>query len=135
MKKDGLQCDECKAVFPLFKCGEQFVPWLFEHPKINLLEWKARLNGFLHLNQQAQLRLKEALKDKRLSKIGQKRITKLLNARKQQISQVLELLSPLNLDQHNTEMLNDPVSALQSKTPSIQGLTSYYDNIFRDWAW
>ncbi len=130
-----IQCDQCSTEFPLFKCGEVTIPWLFEQPSINLLEWKARLNGFLHLNQQAQQRLKEAQKDKRLSKSGQKRINKLLNAKKQQISQILDLLSPLKFEHLNTELINDPLSALKSKTPKVQGLTSYYDNIFRDWAW
>ena len=129
------QCDQCSAEFPLFICGEVMIPWLFEQPSLNLLEWNARLKGFLHLNQQAQQRLKEAQKDKRLSKTGQKRINKLLNAKKQQVSQILDLLSPLNRQHQNTELLNDSVSALQSKTPKVQGLTSYYDNIFRDWAW
>ena len=91
--------------------------------------------GFLHINQLEQYRLKEAQKDKRLSKTGQKRVDKLLKAKKQQVKQVLELLSPLSLDVQENELLNSPTKAFQSKTPKVQGLNSYYDNIFRDWAW
>ncbi len=134
IQAEKLRCTQCGTEFPLYKCGEQTIPWVFEQPNLNLLEWKARLNGFLHLNQQSQLRLKEAQKDKRLSKTGQKRISKLLNATKQQVEQVLELLSPLNLTE-NTEHLNNSINTLQSKVPKVQGLDSYYDNIFRDWSW
>lgn len=132
---DEIQCTQCKKQFPLYKCGEHTIPWLFEHPELNLLEWAARLNGFLHLNQQSQIKLKEAQKDKRLSKTGRSRITKLLESKIQQVTQVLEIISPIGLQTHDVEEINNPVNALQSKTPSIQGLTSYYDNIFRDWSW
>ncbi len=135
IKVDDIQCDQCNTVFPLYKCGQHIIPWLFEHPKLNLLEWTARLNGFLHLNQQAQLRLREAQKDKRLSKTGQKRIGKLLDSRIKQVTQVTELIAALNLNQYDAEQLNNSVNTLQSKIPGIQGLTSYYDNIFRDWSW
>lgn len=134
VNNDVLQCGQCSAKFPVFTCGSESVPWLFEEPNTNLQEWKARLNGFLHLNQLEQQRYKDALKDKRLSKLGEKRITKLLNATKQQISQIYSLLAPLNLDEKR-ETLNNPISSSQSKTPKNQGLDSYYDNIFRDWAW
>lgn len=130
-----LVCNQCATEFSLFQCGDETIPWLFAQPNLNLLEWKARLNGFLHLNQQAQLRLKTGQKDKRLSKTGQKRISKLLNAHQQQTIQVQNLLSPLNLNEQDEQALNNPINAFQSKIPKVQGLTSYYDNIFRDWAW
>lgn len=127
-------CSQCNAEFPLYKCGQQLIPWLYEDPKLNLLEWKARLSGFLHINQLEQHRLKEAQKDKRLSKTGKKRIDKILIAKKLQVTQVLDLLSPLNLDSQE-ELLNNPSKTLQSKIPKVQGLDSYYNNIFRDWSW
>ena len=135
IQAEKLRCTQCETEFPLYKCGEQTIPWIFEQPNLNLLEWKARLNGFLHINQLEQQRLKEAQKDKRLSKIGQKRISKLLNAKKQQVEQVLELLSPLNLVDQDSDQLNNSINALQSKVPKVQGLDSYYNNIFRDWSW
>ena len=130
-----LRCTQCETEFPLCICGEQAIPWIFEQPNLNLLEWKARLNGFLHINQLEQQRLKDAQKDKRLSKTGLKRINKLFNAKKQQVEQVLELLLPLNLVDQDSEQLNNSINALLSKVPKVQGLDSYYNNIFRDWAW
>jgi len=89
----------------------------------------------LHINKVEQHRLKEAKKDKRLSKIGQKRVAKLHEAKKLQVKQVLDLLSPLNLDVQEDELNKDPTRTLKTKVPKVQGLDSYYNNIFRDWTW
>lgn len=129
-----LQCSECNKEFPLYHSGHDSIAWLFELPELNILEWKARLNGFLQINQLEQQRLKDAQKDKRLSKTGQKRVNKLLNAKRQQVEQVLEILSPLDLTD-NSKHLDSAVNILQTKTPRNQGLDSYYNNIFRDWSW
>ena len=129
-----LRCSRCNVEFPIFKSGDDSITWLFEQPELNILEWKARLNGFLQINQLEQQRLKKAQKDKRLSKIGQKRIDKLLSAKKQQVEQVLEIVSPLELIDNDSH-LNADINILQTKTPKVQGLDSYYNNIFRDWSW
>lgn len=135
INNQSLQCDSCEAEFPLLNCEQAIVPWLFEQPELTRHEWQARLNGFLHLNQLEQQRLKDGLKDKRISKTSQKRMTKLLNAKKQQIEQVFELIKSLGLSNNIDQSLNDVTANYQSKTPKSQGLDSYYNNIFRDWAW
>ncbi len=135
VKSNVLQCGKCNAEFPLFKCNKAIIPWLFAQPDTTLQEWQARLKGFLHVNQLEQKQLKEGLKDKRLSKTGQRRINKLIDAKKQQIKQVLEILSPLSLEGKQDQGLNDVIGTYQSKTPKAQGLDSYYNNIFRDWVW
>ena len=128
-------CAQCSVEFPIFESGSASIPWFFADPQQTLLEWKARLKGFLHLNTVEQQRLKHALKDKRLSKTGQKRINKLLQAKQSQPTQVLQLISPLGLDNTSFNNTGDAVSALHAKVPKVQGLASYYNNIFRDWAW
>jgi len=133
-RSETLQCAECSAEFPLFTCGEAAIPWLHNRAEFNLLEWKARFNGFLHINQLEQKRLKDALKDKRLSKSGQKRISRILNAKKQQILQVSKLVKPLGLEIHMDNLI-DNKDIFESKVPKNQGMDSYYNNIFRDWAW
>ena len=132
---ESLQCDVCKTEYPLIQCANASIPWLFEYPDVAKYEWQARLNGFMHLNQLDQQAYKEALKDKRVSKSGQKRITKLFNAKKQQIEQVCEIIKPLKLTSKPDQSLTDVIANYQSKTPKVQGLDSYYNNIFRDWAW
>ena len=133
-RTNHLQCSKCSKEFPLFTSGDDSIAWLLEQPELSLLEWKARLNGFLQINKIEQQRLKEALKDKLLSKIGQKRVNKLLNAKKQQVEQVLKILAPIELIE-NADDLQGAINGLQTKTPKIQGLDSYYNNIFRDWSW
>ncbi len=130
-----LECSACGVTFPLYISGEACIPWLFESPNLSLLEWKARLNGFLHINEVEQQRLKAALKDKRLSKAAQKRITKIFKAKQTHTAQVLDLIAPLELEQENFDNQIDPTQALYAKVPKVQGLLSYYDNIFRDWTW
>jgi len=129
-----VRCNHCKSEYPLFDCGEVKIPWLFQHPEDTQFEWKARLNGFLHTNQIEQQRLKSALKDKRLSKLGQKRVKKLLNAKQEVVIEVNNLLKPLALND-TEDHLSNPLNVLHSKTPKNQGLDSYYNNIFRDWCW
>ena len=130
-----LNCSNCNHSYPLIQNGKDSIPWLLEQPSIMLAEWKARLNGFLHINETEQLCLKEALKDKRVSKIGQKRFKKILQAKRDQVSQVLNIIAPLNFDVNEHVENNHAHDALQSKVPKVQGLSSYYDNIFRDWSW
>ncbi len=132
--KQSLQCSNCHKSFPIYFSKNNFIPWLFAEPTHSLLEWKARLNGFLHLNFIDQSRLKAALKDKRISRIGLKRINKILKAKKEQREQILEIVSPLDLEEKDFSHAN-ATNVLNSKVPKVQGLTSYYDNIFRDWAW
>ena len=133
-KSESLRCTQCSAEFPLFTSGRVTIPWLHKRAEINLLEWQARLKGFLHINQLEQKCLKDALKDKRLSKTSQKRISKIANAKKQQLIQVSELIKPLGLEVDKDNLV-DAISAFETKTPKNQGLDSYYNNIFRDWAW
>ena len=134
IEADIAHCSKCESRYPVFVCANKKIPWLYEHTEFQLLDWHARFKGFLYLNDVEQHRLKDSLNDKRLSKLGQKRIRKLLSAKSQQREQVLSLLEPYNFQKLN-DLPNNIVGNLHSKTPKIQGLTSYYDNIFRDWAW
>jgi len=108
------------------------IPWLFPDPEGTLLEWKARYNGFLQGNLSEQFRLNTALENGGLGQSGRDRITHTLRHKEAQRAHVLELLEPLGLD---GTQASDAVAALRSKLPKSQGLSSYYNNIFRDWAW
>ena len=108
-----LACSNCSKTYPLIQNGKHQIPWLLEHPNLMLAEWQARLNGFLHINESEQRRLKEVLKD----------------------NQVLNILAPLNLPFTEQTIQNNLQETFQAKVPKVQGLLSYYDNIFRDWSW
>ncbi len=129
---NSLVCAKCGTSFPVYRSGQASIPWLFSDPESTLFEWKARLNGFLQSNLSEQLRLKTALEDSRLGKLGRKRITHLLHATETQRTHVLELLEPLGLADDDA---TGTTQSLPSKLPKAQGLSSYYNNIFRDWVW
>ena len=133
VSRNVLHCPHCDARFPLIHCGNVDIPWLFADPYSTCVEWKARYNGFLHRNAAEQQRLKRALSNHEISRTAKRRITRLLRARTQHREQVTRLVAPLELE--SIEWPPDMADVLQSKLPKNQGLSSYYDNVFRDWAW
>ena len=131
----GLACSACETSFPGFATQSAVIPWLFHDPITTLLEWKARLNGFLHANQLEQARLQGALAHPTLSNAHRRRILASLRARKGHAEQVLELLAPLGFDGVDFDSSHTPTHVLRSSIPPNQGLSSYCSNVFRDWAW
>lgn len=130
----GLACRDCGARFPVHDNGAARVPWLFADAGATLTEWQARLNGFLNDNAAEQARLQVALEDQFVGKTGRKRIRRLLHARREQRDQVTEILAPLRLDTGGGTAQHAATS-LDHKLPKSLGLTNYYANVFRDWAW
>jgi len=128
-----LSCNQCNRGFPVFQCGKKQIPWLFTDPTTTRLEWKARYHGILHENSMELERLRQARDEGRCSKVGRRRIADLLQARESHRNQISEILAPLELD--NIDWPADSASLLQGKLPRSQGLSSYINNIFRDWAW
>lgn len=128
-----LSCDDCENVYPVFRCGDDRVPWLFADPTTARLQWKARYNGFLHSNSMELARLRKARTANSGCKTGRKRINSLLKARESYRKQVVDLLAPLELE--HIDWPADSTDMLQGKLPKNQGLSSYTSNIFRDWAW
>lgn len=133
VSSEALTCRQCTTQFPIFRCGKAKIPWLYSEPGNTRLEWKARYNGFLHANSVDLERLRHAHKASHNSKTGQRRISKLLQAREQYRNQITEILAPLELEAINWPA--DATNQLHGKLPKNQGLSSYSSNIFRDWAW
>ena len=131
-KRDNLRCTHCQTEFPVFSSGSLSVPWLLPYPENALLDWNARFNSFLQSNLSEQFRLNTALETGRKGVLARKRLTSLYQAKEGQRAQILSLLEPLGFDLlENSEV----ACALYGALPKIQGLSSYYSNIFRDWAW
>lgn len=131
---DGtLACRECALKFPVSQTDGAQLPWLFAEPTATRLDWKARYHGFLHGNSLELERLRKAREDRQCSTTGQQRITRLLQAREQHRSQVCAILEPLDLD--GIDWPADATDLLHGRLPRAQGLSSYRDNVFRDWSW
>lgn len=130
---DGLCCPECGTRFPAFRCGNETIPWLFPAPADAMLEWKARYDGFLHENAAERRRLREALDGGRCSEAAARRIRELLDARAAQCNQVADIVATLGLP--DPDRSTAAARLPRYKLHNSQGLVSYYQNVFRDWAW
>lgn len=135
LRGDAFHCRQCEARYPVYKNGGQTIPWVFRDPDGALLEWRARFNGYLHSSTAEQTRLAGALADPHCSKAAAARISTLRKAKEAQRRQIFELLAPLALDVPRASTAIDRTGLLYGKLPRQQGLVSYYDNVFRDWAW
>lgn len=131
-KRESLHCRHCQTEFPVYSSGGMSLPWLFPYPENAFLDWNARFNSFLQSNLSEQFRLSTALETGRNGVLARKRLTGLYQAKEGHRAQVLSLLEPLGFDSlENSEV----ACALYGALPKVQGLSSYYSNIFRDWAW
>ena len=131
---NGFACVSCGLECPTFGFGQHGLHWMFDKPHEALLQWKARLNGFLANNASEQRRLNKALMDPTLSELGQRRIRRKLHAAEIHKAQILDLVQPLGFDDLEFDHA-DARSLARSKLPQSQGLTGYYTNVMRDWVW
>lgn len=109
------------------------VPALFAEPEASLGEWRDRLHLLLvQLDQHAQ-RLHGTLGQDALLAATRERLTRLHAATLAHRELLADLLAPLELATRRASAQTH--LALRTRLPSDQGLTSYYANIHRDWAW
>lgn len=128
-----LRCKGCNTRFPRFRIGQASVPWLFPNPDVAKLEWNARLRAFLHSQVTEHNRLNRALERARGSPLTRARIEETMRAKRDHSERVESLLTPLGLD--GDVMIPGMTRALHDRLPRSLGLTSYINNLFRDWAW
>ena len=122
-------CSACGLKFPLL----DGLPCLFVEPAATLAEWRQRLQLALAKLAQDAGSLHLELQNSRLRPLTRERLTLLNRACVDQARRLGSLLAPLAL--HNSQMGLATHLALQTRLPTDQGLTTYYPNIHRDWAW
>ena len=122
-------CSGCGLTFPLL----DGVPCLFAEPAAALAEWRQRLHFALEKLAQDAAGLQLELQNSRLRPLARERLTLLYRACTDQARRLAELLAPLAV--HNSQTGIATHLALQTRPPTDQGLTTYYPNIHRDWAW
>jgi len=141
-----LACPRCEvavrqypdASFGCSGCGLKFpsldgVPCLFAEPAATLAEWRQRLNFSLEKLVQDAAGVQAELQNPRLRPLTRERLTLQNRAFGDQARRLAELLSPLSLQGGQAGLATH--LALQTRLPTDQGLTTYYPNIHRDWAW
>lgn len=124
----GWICAACSSGYPVL----DGIPWLFPDPRQALAEWRGRLallNQYLS-SEAAAMRAEAAnvsLPETRA------RLEHGAGAHEEQVRRLSALLAPLGLEQ---SQVSQPVhQALGTRLPTEQGLTNYYVNLHRDWAW
>ena len=129
LQRVGWVCIECSAGFPIV--GE--VPWLFAEPQSMLAQWRHRLQ-FLLLSLEREARtLRIELAAGGLPDLTRGRLERVAAAHEDHARRLAQLLAPLGLDVVATRY--ETHLGLRTRLPSDQGLTNYYVNVHRDWAW
>ncbi|MCB1624095.1 MAG: hypothetical protein KDI32_05880 [Pseudomonadales bacterium] len=127
----GWICDVCGAGYPVV--GD--VPWLLREPQDAIAEWRARLALLTRQlgddasradRELARLTDQSALPDRTVQ-----RLQHLSEANRKQVALLENLLRPLVLP----GVLASVQRGLGTSLPIEQGLTNYYVNLHRDWAW
>lgn len=126
---ESLGCGNCGLKFPEL----DGIPCLFAEPAASLAEWRQRLHFAREKLLQDATSLQAELRNARLRPLTRERLTLLLDATSDQARRLADLLRPLSLHQSQAGIATH--LALQTRLPADQGLTTYYANIHRDWAW
>ncbi|HLF10654.1 MAG TPA: hypothetical protein VJA26_05520, partial [Gammaproteobacteria bacterium] len=126
---DGHHCSGCRVDFPAI----EGIPWLFAEPAAALAEWRGRLHYTLTRLEHEGRQLDAALGNTALRAVTRARIELHKHAVEDHQARLQALLAPLQVEQPTASY--ETYLALRTRLPADQGLTTYYSNIHRDWAW
>jgi len=123
----GWLCDACSSGYPVIGG----IPWLFADPRQALGEWRGRL-GLLnqHLASEASAMRAEAA-GPGITPATRRRLEHVAQAHDDQARRLGALLAPFG----ETQGSQATHQGLGTRLPTEQGLTNYYVNLHRDWAW
>ena len=123
------RCTACRVEFP----AAGGIPWLFAEPGAALAEWRGRLHFAIRKLEHEHAQLANAARDGARATLTRGRLERLAAATEDHATRLRALLAPLELDA--LESSYETYLALRTRLPADQGLTTYYPNIHRDWAW
>ncbi len=128
LERAGWMCAACSSGYP--QIGD--IPWLFPDPRLALADWRARLVLLTqHLGSEAAA-MRAGLTSL-IAPATQRRLETVAAAYEDQVTRLRVLLAPLGLESAGTP--ESVHHALGTRLPIEQGLTNYYVNLHRDWAW
>jgi hypothetical protein len=128
LQRAGWMCGGCNAGYPVL--GD--IPWLFADPQSMRAQWRGRLQ-FLVLSIEREVRTLRTELAGELSVLARQRLELLAAAYEDHARRLAQMLTPLDFAATNTGY--ETHLALRTRLPSDQGLTNYYVNLHRDWAW
>jgi SAM-dependent methyltransferase len=121
-------CAGCSSGYPVI--GE--IPWLFPDPRQALGEWRGRF-GLLARFLSSEAAAMRGAAAAATSGATRRRLAHVAEAYEDQVRRLRLLLAPLGPEQDG---IAEPThQGLGTKLPFEQGLTNYYVNVHRDWAW
>ncbi|MGI9205465.1 MAG: methyltransferase domain-containing protein [Woeseiaceae bacterium] len=126
---DAYRCSGCKTDFPSIAD----IPWLFAEPDASLGEWRNRLHFALQQLSNEAKQLTGELKADTLSALSRQRLEKQLKAADEHRSTLRQILAPVDIQ--SAQASYESYLALRTRLPTDQGISTYYGNIHRDWAW
>jgi uncharacterized protein YbaR (Trm112 family) len=126
---DHYRCSACKVEYP----SVGGIPWLFAEPDASLGEWRNRLHFSLQQLSNDSQRFKVSLGRDGLSALCRQRLEKQLRAADEHRNRLRKILEPV--DVQSSQATHESYIALRTRLPSDQGISTYYANIHRDWAW
>jgi hypothetical protein len=128
MERAGWMCAGCSSGYPVI--GE--IPWLFPEPRQALAEWRGRF-GLLAQFLSSEAAVMRGAAAAASSGATRRRLAHVAEAHEDQVRRLRLLLAPLGLEPGG---IAEPThQGLGTKLPFEQGLTNYYVNVHRDWAW
>ena len=125
----GYRCSSCKTDFP----SVSDIPWLFAEPDASLGEWRNRLHFALQQLSNDAKRLTSDLKGNTLSTLTRQRLEKQRQAVDEHRATLRQILAPVDIQ--SSQASYESYLALRTRLPTDQGISTYYGNIHRDWAW
>jgi SAM-dependent methyltransferase len=129
LERAGWMCGACSSGYPVI--GD--IPWLFAEPRQSLAEWRGRSSLLTQqLSSEAEAMRAEA-RDPLLPSSTRRRLEAVAAAHDDQVARLRALLAPIGLDQASAS--ESTLQGLGTRLPTEQGLTNYYVNVHRDWAW
>ena len=129
IRNNVITCSQCNTNYPMLLIGNVHIPFIFEDVDSVLYGWCARLNGFKEKIDAELSDLAIQVKNKRNSKLTEKRLKKLSSSKKQYREQLTSLLASIEMMAPKDEFSQN-ISIAKN-----QGIDSYINNVFRDWSW
>lgn len=126
---EAWRCEQCALTFPVI----DGVPWLYADPDAALGEWRQRLSALTADLAREGAALRGALARPSLSVAARNRLKLQSAALEDHSRRLTALLGPLVAGQ--PAVAHEMHRALGTRIPGAQGLSSYYVNLHRDWAW
>jgi len=128
-REEGFRCSGCKIDFPTV----DGIPWLFAEPDASLGEWRNRLHFALQQYAHVVRKIEHELGSDDLGELTRGRLEAQKNAAKDHRERLQKLLTPIDLQ--SAPASYESYLALRTRLPPDQGLSTYYSNVHRDWAW